>query len=1110
MKEKPIYRKLPYIFKFLLCLALGTAAFLLAGQHTKALAAQVSGEEDQILDKDEFGGIHTANGFVYYLHKDVYISTYSVRYEGTAESIVIPATFQGLEVKSLFSEAFSDAPNLKSVTLPKGMSDIDAGAFNDCKTLEEILVDENNPFYTAQEGVLYGLGDDGAKRRLIFCYMKSIKAFSVPEGVELIDSYAFQECKDLQSVYIPISVQKIGSAFSSANLQNVYYGAGREEMENMKEHYDFSTTVEKAHLHFNFDPDDYEISLLSDQTAEISSWGGTDGELSIPAGLGDKIVSSIGTGAFSGCRSIVHADIPDSVVRIGDRAFEGCSALERVVVPAEVTSVGTGAFNRCAALTEIYYAGSKAQWDELSVQLPDGVKVIYNCNPHDFFPDHASESETRILYYIGDGADIVVPSWLDGRQMTAIGDGYTELFAGSSPRRVEILDGITQINRIAFSGCESIQEVSLPDTCVEIGEEAFASCANLEKITLPSGLEKIGEKAFYQCESLAGELSFPEKLTYIPASAFEDCEKLNGVTLAENLREINTYAFSGCKNLTSLSLPKSLNYVGVSAFWGCSSLKDVYYSGTGKEWKNFTNSGSFAKTGNDCLLNAGFHYTEEDLGVPSGSFTVTFNAWGMANIPPQTILQFSHVEKPEDPVRPGYIFIGWYHGGELWDFEFDRIRGDMTLEAKWANQEEVRQNAKGDYIDAEGFVLIPLGKELIVNGGAPAYSSNITYNWNIDKSALMQMGQNGNMSIPVKGLAEGQCTLTCTVRSELYQVPPYGTELILWDVDTSVYPYKYRIVSLIESLKMDKKSITMKPGAYYPLTLTAAPSDNNYARTLSGLTFTSSDPSIAAVSEDGILEARKNGTVTVTAFTRNGMNGITGQDVCTVTVTDSGGNSGSTPSVPDSSDGESDKNSGETPPASDSGNGETNKDSSNSTSDKDGAEEKPSGGTKAIPAKKIALSAKQIYMVKGKSIRVGVYVSPSNATDEVKWSTSDKKIAEVKNGKITAKKTGKVSITAKAGKKKASLKVNIVSKAKKAVKVTLKKKISMKVKNSLLLKASVSPKNATDTLIWSSSNKKIAKVDKFGRVTALKKGKVTIRVKTSGGKKASCKITITK
>lgn len=1114
MKKKPIFPKLLFIFQFSLCLALGTAAFLLAGQNTKVLAAQADGEEDKKLYEDEFGGIHTVNGFVYYLHNDVYVSNYSVRYEGTKESIVIPARFQGLEVKSLFSEAFSDAPNLKSVTLPESMSDIDDGAFNNCKNLEEILVDEDSPFYTAQKGILYELGDEGAKRRLVFCPLKNLKVFSAPEGLEWIDSCAFGECKDLQSVYLPASVKKIGSAFASADLRNVYYGAGREELENTREYYDFSKTIEKSHLHFNFEPDDHESSLLSDQTAEISGFCGTDSELSIPAGLGDHIVSSIGTGAFSGCRSIVHADIPESVVRIGTGAFEGCVALERVVVPAGVISVGTDAFDGCSSLKEIYYAGNETQWDRLSVQLPDEVKIIYNCNPHDFFPDHSSESEERILYYTGDGENIVILSWLDGRQMTAIGDGYTELFAGSSPRRVEILEGVARINRIAFSGCESIQEVTLPDTCVEIGEEVFASCVNLEKVTFSQNLEKMGEKAFYQCESLTGEISFPEKLISIPVSAFENCETLTGIILPENLEEINSYAFSGCKSLTSLSIPKSLNYVGISAFWGCDSLKDVSYSGTGKEWKNFTSSSGFVKAGNDCLLNAGFHYTEEDLGIPSGSFTVTFNAWGMADIPAQTILQFGHVEKPEDPVRPGYSFIGWYHGEELWDFEFDRVQGHMTLEAKWANQEEIRQNGKGDYIDAEGFVLIPLGKELIVNGGAPAYSSNITYSWKVDKPALMQLGQNGNMSIPVKGLAEGQCTLTCAVRSEYYQVPPYGTELILWDVDTSFYPYKYRIVPLIESLKMDEKAITMKPGAYHPLTLTAAPSDSNYARTLSGLTFTSSDSSIVSVSGDGILEARKNGTVTVTAFTKNGMNGVTGKDVCTVTVTDSDGetseNPGTKPPASNSGGGETGGNSGTEPPASDSGNGKTDKDSSDSASGKGGGEEKPGGGTKAIPAKKIILSAKQIYMVKGKSVRIGAYVSPSNATDEIKWSVSNKKIAEVKNGKITAKKTGKVSVTAKAGKKTASLKVTIVSKAKKAAKVTLKKKVSMKVKSSLLLKASVSPKNATDTLIWSSSNKKIVKVDKFGRVTALKKGKAAIRVKTSGGKKASCNITITK
>ncbi len=165
--------------------------------------------------------------------------------------------------------------------------------------------------------------------------------------------------------------------------------------------------------------------------------------------------------------------------------------------------------------------------------------------------------------------------------------------------------------------------------------------------------------------------------------------------------------------------------------------------------------------------------------------------------------------------------------------------------------------------------------------------------------------------------------------------------------------------------------------------------------------------------------------------------------------------------------------------------------------------------TVKVPATKITLNTTQIYLLKGKNVTVKATITPKNSTDKVVWSTSSKKIATVKNGKISAKKTGTATITAKAGSKKKTVKVHVVSKKKKAKKVTLNKKsVTIKKGETLTLKATVTPKQSTDFLTWSSSNKKIVKVDKYGQVTALKKGKTKITVKTSSGKKASCSITV--
>ncbi len=164
-------------------------------------------------------------------------------------------------------------------------------------------------------------------------------------------------------------------------------------------------------------------------------------------------------------------------------------------------------------------------------------------------------------------------------------------------------------------------------------------------------------------------------------------------------------------------------------------------------------------------------------------------------------------------------------------------------------------------------------------------------------------------------------------------------------------------------------------------------------------------------------------------------------------------------------------------------------------------------------AKKITISNVSLStycMKKGYSKRLKVTFSPKTVSNKkLKWKSSNKKIATVKNGVVKAKKNGAATITATTrdgSKKKAKIKIIVGTPVKKLTPEKTSVKISSGYKKTILV--AVSPSNASlKTLKYSSSNKSVAHVSSKGVITARKSGTAYITV-TSGDSRKTTRIKI--
>ncbi len=168
---------------------------------------------------------------------------------------------------------------------------------------------------------------------------------------------------------------------------------------------------------------------------------------------------------------------------------------------------------------------------------------------------------------------------------------------------------------------------------------------------------------------------------------------------------------------------------------------------------------------------------------------------------------------------------------------------------------------------------------------------------------------------------------------------------------------------------------------------------------------------------------------------------------------------------------------------------------------------------KEIVVSNISLNTSNKTMIEGDTYTLSVTFVPKDATNKkITWTSSDSTIATIdSNGKVTAKKDGRVTIKATSNNNKtASAEITVNKKTVDVKQIEINSNVtSMYVGDVITLSAVVTPENATNKKVnWSSSDTSVATVDSYGKVTALKSGSVKITVKSASNSSVSTSKTI--
>ena len=110
-------------------------------------------------------------------------------------------------ITQINSRRFLGSSALESVSLPKTITNLGEYAFENCQSLKEILVDDENENFKSTDGVLY---TKNMQTLLIYPANRENTDFSIPETVRSFGDYAFDYSQNLENITIPAGLRSMG------------------------------------------------------------------------------------------------------------------------------------------------------------------------------------------------------------------------------------------------------------------------------------------------------------------------------------------------------------------------------------------------------------------------------------------------------------------------------------------------------------------------------------------------------------------------------------------------------------------------------------------------------------------------------------------------------------------------------------------------------------------------------------------------------------------------------------------------------------------------------------------------------------------------------------